>query len=337
MYNTGLYGGTFNPLHLGHVNCIFQAANLCRELYIILSVGINRDEIDERVRYRWLYQLTSHIGNVKILILHDEGTDKHIYSREESLRDTEKIKKMIGKPVDVVFCGSDYTSDSFWNTNYPESDLYVFERNGISSTDIRNDVYGNWDKIPDVVKPYYVKKVLLAGIESCGKSVLTKNLAHYFSTNYIEEAGRELSVKSGTDQYMLPEDFTEILITHKMNEIKAAGHSNKILFIDTDALITRFYLDYLDSSGKEKNAALADAIDGLNHYDLILFLTPDGVPFVRDGDRSQATPEQREYYSRIYQKIYHDHHKSLTLLPGSYQEKYLKAIDEVNKLLTAND
>ena len=106
-YNVGMYGGSFNPLHLGHVDCIIQAANMCRELYIVLSVGHNRQEIDARVRYRWLYQLTKHIGNVTIIMLEDSAETKEAYTEEYWQGDAEKVKAQVGKPIDVVFCGSD--------------------------------------------------------------------------------------------------------------------------------------------------------------------------------------------------------------------------------------
>ena len=79
-FSVGMYGGSFNPLHLGHVDCILQAANMCEMLFIVLSVGRNRQEIDVLVRYRWLYQLTKHIGNVKIIILEDDAPDKSSYN-----------------------------------------------------------------------------------------------------------------------------------------------------------------------------------------------------------------------------------------------------------------
>lgn len=63
---------------------------------------------------------------------------------------------------------------------------------------------------------------------------MTINLANYYNTNYIDEAGRELIEKSGNDELMLPEDFTEILLRHKINEIEMLQTSNKVLFVDTD-------------------------------------------------------------------------------------------------------
>ena len=311
-YNVGMYGGSFNPLHMGHVDCIIRAANMCKELYIVLSIGHNRGEIDGRIRYRWIYQLTKHIGNVKIITLEDEAASKAEYDEKYWQSDADKVKAAVGKPIDVVFCGSDYDENSFWNKCYPESKLYIFPRNDISSTEIRKDPYAHWDWIPNIAKPYYVKKVLLMGGESTGKSTLTINLANRFNTNYIDEAGRDISERSGTDMMMLSEDFTEILLQHKLNEIKAIEHSNKVIFEDTDALITQFFMGFLEDPGIEKNKALSDAIDALNSYDLILFLEPD-VEFVQDGDRSEEIRDNREKYSDQIKDLILSHGKRFAI------------------------
>ena len=330
-YNVGMYGGSFNPLHMGHVDCIIRAANMCKELYIVLSIGHNRGEIDGRIRYRWIYQLTKHIGNVKIITLEDEAASKAEYDEKYWQSDADKVKAAVGKPIDVVFCGSDYDENSFWNKCYPESKLYIFPRNDISSTEIRKNPYAHWDWIPNIVKPYYVKKVLLMGGESTGKSTLTINLANRFNTNYIDEAGRDISERSGTETMMLSEDYTEILLQHKLNEIKAIEHSNKVFFEDTDTLITQFFMGFLEDPGIEKNKALSDAIDALNAYDLILFLEPD-VEFVQDGDRSEEIRDNREKYSDQIKDLILSHGKRFVIVSGSYEERYEKAITEVNRL-----
>ena len=36
-YKVGMYGGAFNPLHLGHLECMIKAAALCEELFIVIS------------------------------------------------------------------------------------------------------------------------------------------------------------------------------------------------------------------------------------------------------------------------------------------------------------
>ncbi len=330
MYKIGMYGGTFNPMHNGHLECIIKAACMCEKLYIVLSIGNNRDEVDYRVRYRWLYQATKHIGNVEIFTISDDCESKQEYTLEASKADSEYVKKHIGEPIDVVFCGSDYDADSFWNVNYPDSEFYVFERNDISSTAIREDLYGHWDWLPTFVRPYYVKKVLLIGVESSGKSVMTVNLANYYNTNYIEEAGRDLSEKSGTDTLMLDEDFTEILLTQKLNEMKAVEQSNRVLFCDTDCLITQFFLKFL--GGNEENIKLSDAIDALNSYDLVLFLAPD-VKWVQDGDRSTEIRDNRDIYRKMIADIYESHGKKFEYIEGDYLTKFNRCVELVDKML----
>ena len=160
---------------------------------------------------------------------------------------------------------------------------------------------------------------------------MTVNLANHFNTNYIEEAGRELSQKSGTDEYMLNEDFTEILLTQKLIEMKAMEYSNKILFCDTDCLITQFYLNFL--KGDDKNIRLSDSIDAINNYDLILFLAPD-VKWVQDGDRSEEIRDNREKFRDMVAEIYKTHGKCFEYIEGSYLEKYNKCVELVERMLS---
>lgn len=331
-YKCGMYGGSFNPLHLGHVRCIIQAANQCEELIVVISEGINRDEIDIRVRYRWVYQLTKHIGNVRLFVLQDTAKTKEAYTEEYWLKDAGKVKEFAGKKLDAVFCGSDYDNNSFWAKCYPEAETIYLQRDEISSTKLRDNVMAHWEWLPNVVRPYYAKKVLLIGGESTGKSTLTINLASYYNTNYLEEVGRDISERSGTDMLMLPEDFTDILLIHKVRERKALLHSNKVLFEDTDCLITKFYVQFLEGKDKAVNEKLADAISQLNNYDLILFLEPD-VKFVQDGDRSPVIAADREHYSNKIKELYKERDYNIEIISGDYQERFSQSVRLIDKLL----
>lgn len=330
-YKVGMYGGAFNPLHMGHVECIMKAASQCEELYIVISYRNDETDIDVKIKYRWVYLLTKHIGNVRIILLEDKLKSKSEYTEEYWTSDCEYVKSKIGKKIDVVFCGSDYDNKSFWNVCYPESEFVVFERDKYNSTAIRSNVYKHWDWIPNVVRPYYVKKVLLIGSESSGKSTLTINLANHYNTNYLDEVGRELSEISGTDTMMLSQDFTRILLEHKAKELRLVEQSNKVLFEDTDCLITRFFMEFLEDENIEKNAALAEAIAGLNEYDLILYLEPD-VEWVQDGDRSEVIAADRRKYSDMIVNLYERFGFDCVPINGSYLERYEKAINLVDRL-----
>ena len=119
-YHTGMYGGSFNPLHLGHLECMIKAAGLCDELFVVISYreddkGLPVQDIPVRIKIRWVYQLTKHIGNVHILALKDRTLRKEDYSEDLWEEECRIVKGQIGRPSDVVFCGSDYDENSFWN------------------------------------------------------------------------------------------------------------------------------------------------------------------------------------------------------------------------------
>lgn len=165
-YRCGMYGGSFNPLHIGHVRCIIRAANMCERLIIVISNGRKRCEADIRVRYRWVYELTRHLPDVRIFILEDDCGTKAEYGEAQWFTDAEKVKAFAGEKIDAVFCGSDYDENSFWNVCYPDAELVIFPRDGISSTEIRKDIYGHWDWLPTNVRSYYVKKSCLSAAKA---------------------------------------------------------------------------------------------------------------------------------------------------------------------------
>ena len=91
-------------------------------------------------------------------------------------------------------------------------------------------------------------------------------------------------------------------------------------------------VEFLNDPGIGKNRALSDAIDAVNSYDLILFLEPD-VAFVQDGDRSEEIKDNREKYSDQIKDLIRAHGKRFVSVSGSYQDRYITAVTEVEKLL----
>ena len=83
------------------------------------------------------------------------------------------------------------------------------------------------------------------GSESTGKSTLVRNLALAYNTNYVSEAGRDTCDYAGGEDSMIAEDLYENLLRQKINVMEAAKHSNRILFVDTDAVTTLFYSHFL--------------------------------------------------------------------------------------------
>ena len=131
---------------------------------------------------------------------------------------------------------------------------------------------------------------------------------------------------------MLPEDFTEILLRHKINEIEMLQTSNKVLFVDTDCLITKFYLRFLETNEQERieNEQLADAISAINNFDLVLFLEPD-VEFVQDGTRTEEIKKNREKYSNKIKSIFDEKNIKYHCITGNYQKRFLKAIELIDE------
>lgn len=333
-YRTGLYGGSFDPLHTGHVNCIIEAASLCDDLYLVLSFSRNRDSIPVEIRYRWLTGAFRHMDNVHVILLEDTEKTKSDYDTGENWekgRDT--VLSAVGRPIDVVFCGSDYAGTERYEKLYGCKVIY-FDRSVIpvSSTEIRKAPLCNWRYIPEICRPYFTKKVLLVGAESTGKSTLAKNLALAYGTNYLEEVGRDVCFDAGGEDMMVEADFHEILVRHKTREYECLRRSSRILFVDTDAVTTLWFSRFLlrDERQVRRTEALADAINAVSSYDLILFSEPS-VPFVQDGTRNERIAAERKECSEQIKELFRARGMSLVPLDGDYAERFAAAKKTINE------
>lgn len=291
-YNIGMFGTCADPLHLGHVNLILRGAAECRRFYIVLCYNKAGNGIPYKTRHQWLFELTRHLPHVQILDLEDDAPTKADYTREHWAAGAAEIRQRIGAPIDVIYCGSDYTPQhNPYRDFYPEAEICCIPREQlpISSTQIRTDPLRYWDYLAQPARPYFVKRVLVIGHESTGKSTLVQNLAHLYNTTSVAEYGRDMCERCGGAQYLTPQDYEEIIHRHKLNILRAQRHANKLLFIDTDALITYWFSCFEE----ERSPMFADTAEQkmqLRHiagdYDLVLFLEAN-VPFVDDGLRYQ--------------------------------------------------
>lgn len=326
-YKVGMYGGSFDPLHIGHIHDMIRAASMCEELYVMVSWCEGRESTSKEMRYRWIYNNVKHLPNVKILLVEDKAVNKEEYNTDYYWeKGAADIKAVIGKPINAVFCGSDYRGTGRFESLYcPESEIVYFNRAEvpISSTELRFNVYRNWQYIPPICRPYYVKKVLVVGGESTGKSTLVQNLAIAYNTNFVREIGRDTCEIAGGEEWMNADDLYENLVRQKAEEIKASYYSNRILFVDTDALTTKFYSQFLlsDREEQEKCDALADAISNINRFDLVLFLEPT-VEFVQDGTRNEEIATDREKYSEQIKKLFREQGTEFCTITGDYLERF---------------
>ena len=81
-YKVGMYGGSFDPLHVGHIHDIIKAASLCEELYVIISWCTGRESTSKELRYRWILNCTSHLPNVRLRLIEDKAISKEVYNSD---------------------------------------------------------------------------------------------------------------------------------------------------------------------------------------------------------------------------------------------------------------
>jgi len=335
----GFFGGKFLPLHNGHIYAINIAASLVDTLYVILSSSEKRDRelCDEdgikypsaEIRLSWLGETFKDSENIKIIHLEDNFNNYNLDAWKEG---SEIVKEKIGKHIDVIFSSEESYTDIF-KVCYPTSEHYIIDSNRldipISATEIRNNVYKNWKYMPNHVRSYFVKKIAIIGTESCGKSTLALLLANKFNTNYVQEVGRNYCERY--DNQLTIDMFDDIAMEHYLLQKEKILNSNKVLFVDSEAVITEYYLHHYYN--KPRSQIILE-ITNKQDFDLYIYLEPTNI-WEDDGLRFLGDSKVREQCNTQLKSMFDSHGISyITIGEQDYIKRFNTAVELVNKLLT---
>lgn len=342
MYKTGVYFGRFIPPHRGHLYQIIEASTRCEKLVVVISDNAEQTRelcqsaglptITYQLRKQWISQQVQDMEHIVVRVL--DETDVPAYPDGWPLW-SQRMREVVPEKIEAFFVG-DCDYETTLAQYFPEAAVELFDpartRYPISATDIRNDILGNWHYILGSARPFFAKKVLIAGTESCGKTTLTKCLAKLYNTSWSEEVGRYYARDYlGNDETIFTDmDFGRIAHLQYEQDYQALRAANKVCFFDTDAT----YTDYFSEIYQGHRNPLVEAYIDHTRYDLMLFLQPD-VKWVADGQRLNGEQEKRMALSERLLNMYryHGFGDKLVVVGGDYNARLSRAIDLVDGLM----
>ena len=303
-YKSGVVFGKIMPPTKGHMFLISSALQHCEKVTVVVC-SVSGEPIPGELRFRWVKDI--YKDNKRVNVVHcSEELPQYPEEDKISFWDlwADVIRRYTPEDIDCLFTSEEYGlpfSKRLGTDHY----LVDLDRKSypVSGTAVRNNPFGNWDNLPDVVKPYFIKRIAIVGPESVGKSTLTKNLAFHFHTAFVPEYGRFVYENAEQNGLKLEvKDFPLISKGRQQLEDWLLKTSNKIIITDTEDICTNIYSQlYCPDRCHEVYDWFREKIENGRKYDLYILLKPD-VPAVQDGTRNFL--EEREmHYEMIRQDL----------------------------------
>ncbi|MGB4984699.1 MAG: multifunctional transcriptional regulator/nicotinamide-nucleotide adenylyltransferase/ribosylnicotinamide kinase NadR [Erysipelotrichaceae bacterium] len=330
----GILFGRYLPLHRGHMFHILTAATLCDKLFVFVMEDYQRDKqicednhidyIEGKLRWRWLCEQLQDMSHIKIQLIECPHNNYQLIE--------QKVLETV-QDVDVMFVKKEADLDRY-QAIFKQAVHYVLPNRSLrfplTSKDILLKPLTNWNYIVGSSRTHFVKKILITGTESCGKTTLIKSLGKFYNTSWCEEVGRfyNRDYMGGNENVYTDYDFSRMSWLQKEAELEVYRSANKIAFVDTDAVVNQYYSQlYL---GHDND--IIESIISLQKYDLIIMLSPD-TKWVDDGQRLNGDQNKREMLHEHLKKMYIDRGFSIVEICGNYNERLNKAISIVDELL----
>jgi HTH-type transcriptional regulator, transcriptional repressor of NAD biosynthesis genes len=319
--------GKFLPPHLGHCYLIEEAARQSEHLTVVVG-SLAAEPIPGALRVDWLRRIFSpeRWPRVEIVPLTDENPQNPEEHPDFWNIWEQSLRRVVGAP-DAVFSSESY-GDELARRMGCAHILIDLERKHVpvSGTAVRNAPLLHWDFLPEIVRPYFVKKVLITGPESTGKSTLARMLAERFQTVYAHEYAREYIDRKGA--WIEAADIPNIANGQLALEDGLLRKANRFLFCDTDLVATKIYSEhYLGSCPP----AVIEAANEREH-DLNLLLDID-VPWVADPQRLE--PWNRPYFFDWFRRELEERKRPYVRIRGAWEERMAHAVQAVEALLSA--
>src|SRR5918999_1016583 len=182
----GLVLGKFLPYHAGHAHLI-RTARPQVDALTVLVCSLAREPIPGGHRYQWV-----RASHPDCRVVHVSEEVPQAPEDDPRFWDiwTDLIRRHAGE-VDVVFTSESYGDELA--ARLRARHVCVDATRGavaVSGTAVRADPMAHWHYIPEVVRPYFVRRVAIVGAESVGKTTLARQLAERFDTVWVPEYGR---------------------------------------------------------------------------------------------------------------------------------------------------
>ena len=162
-----------------------------------------------------------------------------------------------------------------------------------------------------------IKKFVVIGPESTGKSTLCSQLAKHFNTIWVPEYAREFLEKNGTDY-----SYEDLLTIAKGQiNLEDSENSQPLLFIDTDMYVMKVWCEYVFN--KCHNWILNRIAE--RKYDGYLLCNVD-LPWVKDNLREYPDLETRNKLYHFYKDILINQSTPWVEINGNYEERFETAV-----------
>ncbi len=183
-----------------------------------------------------------------------------------------------------------------------------------------------------------LKKIVILGPESTGKSTLCEQLAQHYETSWCPEFAREYLLTNGANyeyddlltiakgQLALEDEYATTLENQSIPLLENGGHIP--LFIDTDMYVMKVWCEF--AFGQCHRFILDEIIS--RPYDLYLLCNVD-LPWAADELREYPELQTRQKLYNIYKDIMINQEVSWIEISGNYEERLRKAITAVDKIV----